>query len=153
MVLLSSLAKTQLPPEIEWKVQWLLPIVKNLGELFPDVAQYLFARIHAEDVVEQSEPQYVRDLFVKEAAHAHFYSVMARIGIVHKLDIEEKTQSINTPTLIIHGEDDHFTRKDSLRLHELINGSQLLSLPGGHLPHITSPKRFAEMIVSFARNH
>jgi pimeloyl-ACP methyl ester carboxylesterase len=32
LVLLSSLAKTELPPEIEFKHNYLLPIIKTLGE-------------------------------------------------------------------------------------------------------------------------
>ena len=103
LILLSSLAKTDLPPDIEWKVRWLLPILENLGACLPELAQYLFAHIHVEDVVERSEPLYVRELFIKEASNAHFYSVMARIHIVHKLDIMERTKSIKIPTLIIYG--------------------------------------------------
>jgi pimeloyl-ACP methyl ester carboxylesterase len=59
LVLFSSLAKTQLPPEIEWKVQNLLPVVSFLGKLHPSWAQGLFAYLHADDVVEPSEPMYV----------------------------------------------------------------------------------------------
>jgi hypothetical protein len=47
-----------------------------------------------------------------------------------------------------HGDDDHFTKASSLELHGLIKGSTLRSLPGGHLPHITSPDLFADMIVA-----
>lgn len=153
LILLSSLAKTDLPPEIEFKVKWLLPIVSNLGEFFPGFAQFLFAQIHSDDVVEKTEPLFVRELFIKEATFAHFYSVMARIKIVYKLNIVENTKTIKSPTLIIYGKDDHFTRKDSLSLHELIAGSQIKSLPGGHLPHITSPKEFASMISNFAQEN
>lgn len=69
LVLLSSLAKTNLPPEIEFKVQYLLPVVTAIGGLFPKWAQYLFALVHVHDVVEQSEPDFVRDLFIKEARY------------------------------------------------------------------------------------
>jgi len=63
--LLSSLAKTDLPPIILWKLTYLVPILKSLGSLFPGLGQAIFARLHVEDVIEPSEGQYVRDLFIK----------------------------------------------------------------------------------------
>ncbi len=65
LVVLSSLAKTELPPEIEWKVQYLLPILRTVGGLLPALGQRAFALIHAEDVVEATEPTFVRDLFIR----------------------------------------------------------------------------------------
>jgi pimeloyl-ACP methyl ester carboxylesterase len=120
LVLLSSLAKTNLPPEIEWKVRNLLPILKTVGWFVPQIAQSIFARLHVDDVCEKHEPQFVKDLFIKEASAAHHYSVMARINIVHKLDIREQSARITTPTLIIYGADDHFTKEASLQLHKII---------------------------------
>jgi pimeloyl-ACP methyl ester carboxylesterase len=149
LVMLSSLAKTVLPPEIQWKLDYLLPIVKTLGSFSPSLGQMLFAQVHVDDVIEPSESSYVRNLFIKEASFAHFYSVMERIRIVSTLDIEEDVRSLNVQTLIIYGSDDHFTRKDSFHLHGLIKGSILQELPGGHLPHVTSPKRFAELVTRF----
>jgi pimeloyl-ACP methyl ester carboxylesterase len=80
------------------------------------------------------------------------------------LDIRDRSTSIDIPTLIVYGADDHFTKASSLQLRELITRNQQLpgtlsetgsgresllkSLPGGHLPHITSPRLFAEMIMS-----
>jgi pimeloyl-ACP methyl ester carboxylesterase len=93
---------------------------------------------------------YLFILFVcAEAMFAHFHSVMARIDIAYKLDIVEKVQRITAPTLIVHGTDDHFTKKDSYALYKLISNSELQSLPGGHLPHVTSPKKFAHIITEF----
>lgn len=149
LVLLSTLAKTQLPPEIQWKVTYLLPILRFVGSNLPRLGQTLFANIHLEDVVEASEPQYVKDLFVREASAAHFHSVMARIDIVYKLDIVERVKSITAPTLLVYGADDHFTRKDTFILETLIPKSTVKALPGGHLAHITSPKIFSEMIHAF----
>ena len=145
LVVLSSLAKTELPPDIQWKLDNLLPIVENVGKFFPSLAQVLFAQIHVYDVVEPQEPAYL----IKEASFAHFHSVMKRIRIVSKLDIVDRVSRINVPTLIMYGSDDHFTRKDSFRLHTLIRTSKLLALPGGHLCHITNPKLFAEQVREF----
>lgn len=148
LVLLSSLAKTDLPPAIAWKADNLLPILKGVGYVAPRLAQWIFARLHVDDVCEPSEPQFVKDLFIKEASRADFSSVMARISLVRHLDVVEKSKAIRKPTLIIHGADDHFTKESSFELHGLIQGSTLKSLAGGHLPHITSPKEFADMIRS-----
>jgi pimeloyl-ACP methyl ester carboxylesterase len=148
LVLLSSLAKTSLPPEVAWKADNLLPILKGVGWLLPGVAQAIFARLHVDDVCEPTEPQAVKDLFVHEASRADFRSVMSRIGLVRHLDMVEEARAIALPTLIVHGDDDHFTKASSLELHGLIKGSTLRSLPGGHLPHITSPDLFADMIVA-----
>jgi proline iminopeptidase len=148
LVLLSSLAKTNLPPSIAWKADNLLPLLKGVGYFAPGLAQRIFAQLHVDDVCEPSEPQFVKDLFIKEASSADFASVMARISLVRHLDIVEKSKSIRQPTLVVHGADDHFTKESSLELHGLIPSSTLRSLPGGHLPHITSPKEFADMIRS-----
>jgi pimeloyl-ACP methyl ester carboxylesterase len=149
LVLLSSLAKTELPPEIQFKLDYLLPIIESFGQYFPSLAQMLFAQIHVFDIMEPSEPSYVRELFIREASAAHFYSVMARIRLVSKLNIVDTTKTITAPVLVVYGSEDHFTRESSLELHALLPNSKISSLPGGHLPHITSPKEFAAMIHTF----
>jgi pimeloyl-ACP methyl ester carboxylesterase len=150
LVLLSSLAKSQLPYDIEFKFKYLLPVVRFIGFFLPTFAQYLFAVVHAEDVIASSEPQYLRDFFVKEASFAHFESVMARIDIAHDVDIVEKAKTIETPTLIVYGEEDKFTKKDSLELHKLIKKSVLKSIARcGHLPHVSSPKIFTKIVTDF----
>lgn len=149
LVLLSSIAKTVLPPEIQFKLDYLLPIVSGLGNYFPAIAQMLFAQIHVYDVVEPSEPNWVKQLFIKEASFAHFYSVMSRIRIVSKLDISNKVGRIVAPSLVIYGEDDHFTKKSCLELASLLPNAEVASLPGGHLPHVTSPLQFVKLVNDF----
>lgn len=149
LVLLSSIAKTVLPPEIQFKLDYLLPIISGLGNYFPAIAQMLFAQIHVYDVVEPSEPEWVKQLFIKEASFAHFYSVMSRIKIVAKLDISNKVGRITAPSLVVYGEDDHFTKKGCLELHSLLPNSEIASLPGGHLPHVTSPLEFVHLVEEF----
>lgn len=157
--LLSSLAKTNLPPEIQWKLDHLFPLVVNLGRYFPSLAQWIFAYIHVDDVLEKSEPNYAKQMFIKEASFAHFYSVMARIKLVSKLDIVQAVRTgISSPVLLVYGEEDHFTKKDSLALYALLTardgaGCELVGMPGGHLPHLTSPRLFADIIMKFVRRH
>lgn len=154
IVLLSSLAKTNVPYNVEWKITYLLPILKFVGIMSPGFAQSLFARLHCEDVVEKAEDITIRDLFIKEASVAHFASVMERIKIVYKLDIRERIKhGIAMPTLILYGDIDSFTKPGSLMLHSLVNNSKLEALPGGHLPHISKPKLFSEKIVSFLHDN
>jgi len=74
---------------------------------------------------------------------------MRRIVIASQLDIIEKSRSIQAETLIIYGHDDHFTKKDSVRLHSIIPRSRLQGMPGGHLAHVTSPKIFAKHVLTF----
>jgi hypothetical protein len=57
-------------------------------------AQWLFAQFHVDDIMEPTEPRFVRQLFLKEASYAHFYSVMARIKLVSRLDIVEQVKVI-----------------------------------------------------------
>lgn len=149
LVLFSSLAKTDLPAEVQWKLDYIMPVVEMLGGQFPGLAQILFAHVHVYDVVEPNESRYVRDLFIKEASVAHFFSVVARVRIVSKLDIVERVKAIQTPTLVVYGSDDHFTKEASKTLHELLPNSFISSLPGGHLAHVTNPKMFANMIKNF----
>jgi pimeloyl-ACP methyl ester carboxylesterase len=152
MVLMSSLARTLLPADIKWKLDNLMPIIGTLGHYFPHFAQFLFAQIHVDDVIEPGESAEVRQLFIKEASFAHFYSVLARIKITAKLDILDLLRTITTPTLVIHGEDDHFTSKDSVELHARLHNSMLRSLPGGHLAHTSQPKEFAAMVAEFVQS-
>lgn len=152
LVLLSSLAKTLLPPFILWKLTYLLPILKFIGFLFPGLGQALFARLHVDDVIEPSESQYVKDMFIKEASVAHFRSVMKRINIVSKLNIEEQSRTLRVPTTIVYGNDDHFTKASSMKLFHLIDNSKLVGMKGGHLPHITQPKEFASIVFDFLRS-
>jgi hypothetical protein len=65
LVLLSSLAKADLPPTVQFKLDYLMPVIAVVGSYFPALAQLFFAQVHLEDVVEPQESQYVKTLFVK----------------------------------------------------------------------------------------
>lgn len=52
-------------------------------------------------------------------------------------------------SLIRYGEDDHFTRHSSLELHSILPQSELHSLPGGHLPHVSSPILFSRLCLDY----
>ena len=150
LVLLSSLAKAELPPGVLFKLTYLLPLVEALGASFPSLAQAIFARLHVDDVIEHSEGPASREAFVKEASLAHFPSVMRRIRLVSRLDIETAVSSqISAPTLLLYGRDDHFTSHSSIALKEVVPHSQLKELPGGHLAHLTNYRPFAEALLGF----
>jgi pimeloyl-ACP methyl ester carboxylesterase len=149
LVLLSSLAKTELTPVVKFKLHCLLPLVELLGRAFPGLAQTIFAKVHASDVVEASEPSWARSLFVKEASWAHHASAMQRIKIVARLDIEDRVPSITQPVLLVRGADDSFTGHTTARLRSLLRRVDVVTLPGGHLPHVTSSDLFARAVRDF----
>ena len=109
-----------------------------MGRAFPGIAQTIFAKVHASDVVEASEPAWARSLFVKEASWAHHASVMQRIKIVAALDIEDRVPSITQPVLLVRGADDTFTGHTTARLRSLLRRVDVVTLPGGHLPHVAA---------------
>ena len=150
LVLLSSLAKTELTDEVLFKLKYVLPPVEFLGTyLHPFLAQALFAVVHSFDVIEPSEPFWARLFFIREAMFAHFPSVAARVAIVSHVDIREKVRHIQQPTLIVYGEDDTFTKPLSEELLQLLPHSQSTTLKGGHLCHITHPKEFSSLVLDF----
>lgn len=149
LVLLSSLAKTELTPVVQFKLHFVLPLVELLGRAFPGTAQTLFAKVHASDVVEATEPAWVRSLFVKEAAWAHHASVMRRIRIVAKLEIEDRVPSITQRVLLVRGAEDTFTGHTTARLEALLPRASVTTLPGGHLPHVTSSLAFSRAALHF----
>ncbi len=149
LVLLSSLAKTELTAVVKFKLHCLLPLVELLGRAFPGIAQTIFAKVHASDVVEASEPAWARSLFVKEASWAHHASVMQRIKIVAGLDIEDRVPRIAAPVLLVRGAEDTFTGHTTARLRSLLRRVDVVTLPGGHLPHVTSSLAFARAAGDF----
>eukprot|EP00617_Octactis_speculum_P013965 CAMPEP_0185752646 /NCGR_PEP_ID=MMETSP1174-20130828/11435_1 /TAXON_ID=35687 /ORGANISM="Dictyocha speculum, Strain CCMP1381" /LENGTH=154 /DNA_ID=CAMNT_0028430183 /DNA_START=22 /DNA_END=486 /DNA_ORIENTATION=+ len=146
---MSSLCHTELTVKVQLKAKILLPIVEALGFFFPGVAQFLFAALHVDDVVESFEPTWVKDFFVKEASWVHHYSVMKRIRLVIGLDMCERSKQIQQKTLLVYGREDNFTLPGTMELHRNLPNSQLFDLPGGHLPHLTEPKEFAAAVDAF----
>ena len=88
---------------------------------------------------------------MKEAAHAHHASVMARLDIVLPLDITDRVPRLAQPTRLVHGADDTFTGQTTAALLALLPDADVRALPGGHLPHLTSPKAFAAAVADFLR--
>jgi len=73
------------------------------------------------------------------------------------LDIEDRVPSITAPVLLIRGADDTFTGHTTARLRALLQSRGLVgtfpdgavdvvTLPGGHLPHVTSSGLFARAV-------
>jgi pimeloyl-ACP methyl ester carboxylesterase len=153
LVLLSALAKTQLTLSVELKKTFALPVVKSIGLLFPRLAQYIFAVVHQFDVVEPSDPEWMFDLFVREAAAAHHFSVMKRLDLAISADFSNITSSISSPTLLIYGTQDQFTQIGTQQLSQLLLNSESQGLPGGHLPHISHPFAFSQHVLQFLLSH
>ena len=50
-------SRTEVTPVVKFKLNFLLPVVTVIGNLFPGLAQHLFALAHVDDVVEQYVPE------------------------------------------------------------------------------------------------
>ncbi|KAH8097818.1 hypothetical protein JL720_732 [Aureococcus anophagefferens] len=141
LLLLSSLAKTELTTEVWLKKTFALPVVRVIGRAFPNVAQTIFAYVHASDVVEASEPEWVTNFFIKEASWAHHASVMARLSIVIPLDITARVVHLRQKTRLVYGADDTFTGATTDALLALLPDGQGLHGHGG--PAGAAPVRVA----------
>ncbi|KAH8058308.1 hypothetical protein JL722_6166 [Aureococcus anophagefferens] len=134
LLLLSSLAKTELTTEVWLKKTFALPVVRVIGRAFPNVAQTIFAYVHASDVVEASEPEWVTNFFIKEASWAHHASVMARLSIVIPLDITARVVHLRQKTRLVYGADDTFTGATTDALLALLPDAT--SSPGSPRPRV-----------------
>jgi pimeloyl-ACP methyl ester carboxylesterase len=65
-------------------------------------------------------------------------------------DASEYLSRIKAPTAVVWGDGDGLIpEEESARMHEEIEGSELIVLPGvGHVPQLQAPKRIAEIIRS-----
>lgn len=52
-----------------------------------------------------------------------------------------------------YGTNDHFTSHSSLELYNILPSSEIVSLPGGHLAHVTSPKVFSRIVLEFLEKY
>ena len=50
-------SRTEVTPVVKFKLNFLLPVVTVIGNLFPGLAQHLFALAQVDDVVEQYVPE------------------------------------------------------------------------------------------------
>lgn len=64
--------------------------------------------------------------------------------------VQEKLNTINCPTLIIHGEEDFIVTGAPELVHDLIPDSELEVIrESGHYPFIEQPKAFSETLRRF----
>jgi len=141
LVLISSAAHFELSRKNRW-----------LRHIFPIVPMWLFARVHVHDVCEPSDPQWVKDLFVRNATWADHGSVVVRAWMASEVDLRDKIASITAPILLIVGENDQFTGKASREMQQLLPNCKIVEIPGGHLCHVTHPKLFLEATQDFLEN-
>ena len=74
---------------------------------------------------------------------------MARLSIVIPLDITARVAHLRQKTRLVYGADDTFTGATTDALLALLPDADKVALPGGHLPHLTSPKAFARLVLDF----
>lgn len=109
------------------------PLVEAIGILLPRTAQWLFAVAHAPDVVGPSDPLRVKELFIREAAYAHHYSVTQRVCLVSKLDMVHRLRDIHAKTLLLSGSEDTLVASASKALQDRLPNSKSSVIPVGHL--------------------
>ena len=68
-----------------------------------------------------------------------------------RLDLTDRLGSINTPTLVIVGEDDAITPPgDSRRMQDAIPNARLIEIPGaGHVSNLSQPQAFNAAVLDF----
>lgn len=121
-----------------------------LMKFLPITPQWLFARVHVKDVCESGDPDWAKNLFIREASWADRPSVIARIKIVSKVDLRDRISGITAPTLLLVGGADRFTGEESKKMNESLKNSQIIEIPGGgHLCHMTHPDKFLEETKKF----
>jgi len=116
-------------------------------KIFPFVPMWLFARVHLYEVCEPVDPQWAKDMFVRNASWADHKTVVARGLIAAKHDVTDKVSNIKAPTLVVMGGEDRFTSDGSRELHVLLPNSELVVIPGsGHLCHMVKPEEFVQEV-------
>jgi pimeloyl-ACP methyl ester carboxylesterase len=122
--------------------------VKMQQIVFPVVPMWLFARVHLYEVCEKNDPQWAKDMFVRNAAWADHKTVVARGRLASKFNILDRVSNIKAPTLILMGGTDQFTGKGSKMLNNMLDNSKLVVIEGyGHLCHMIAPERFVEEVM------
>ena len=128
--------------DLSLKNRVLLPI-------FPLIPQAVFARLHVSDVCEPDDPDWAKELFIRNAAWADHASVVARANIVSRVDLTDRVPSISAPTMLVVGNRDRFTGEASAKMLELLPDARMVELEGGHLAHMLHPARFAAEVAGF----
>jgi non-heme chloroperoxidase len=111
-----------------------------------------FVRRFAAGSLSQRVPPAFFEAMIQESLKvpAHVWKA-ATEGLLEK-DHTGELDKIKTPTLIIWGDQDTFTRSDQEVLTAAIVGSRLVVYPGaGHSPHWEEPERFASDLVAFIK--
>ena len=120
--------------------------------IFPFMPMWLFARLHLYEVCERNDPEWAKEMFVRNAAWADHKTVVRRARIVSQFDITDRVSAIEAPTLIMMGGTDQFTSKGSKMLNEMIENSELVVIEGyGHLCHMIAPEQFVQHVAAHFR--
>ena len=109
-----------------------------------------FVRKFAEGSLSQRVPPPFFEAMVQDSLKvpAHVWKATTE-GLLEE-DHSAELDKIQSPTLIIWGDQDTFTRGDQEALTAAIAGSLLVVYPGaGHSPHWEEPERFASDLVAF----
>jgi 3-oxoadipate enol-lactonase len=93
--------------------------------------------------------------FAAAADRTGGYGVLRQLDAGNGYDIRGRIESLNVPTLVLHGRRDHIVPVgDSRELARLIAGAELHLMPGGHLGVLRGKAgAYAERIDAFTTTH
>ena len=109
-----------------------------------------FVRRFAEGWLSLRVPPAFFETMVQESLKVPAHVWKAAIASLLEEDHSAELDKIQSPALIIWGDQDTFTRSDQESLTAAIAGSRFVVYPGtGHSPHWEEPERFASDLVAF----
>jgi len=99
----------------------------------------------------ESGTEYLKELTFKVCQKTTKEIAINFLGNFYKDDLRPLLEKINTPTLIINGEDDRVTMLEGAKyMHENIPGSKMYIFKGkGHCPSITAADKFNKILEEF----
>ena len=146
-----TLVETSADPEPNAKPYTIMSLVGRwlgFGLVISRVMKIMFGETFLNDPARKSEREDWRNRILN---NDRLGTTRAASGVINREGVYGQLDSIRTPTLIMVGEEDIATIPEkSQRMHDRINGSKLVTIPGaGHSSSIEQPESVTREIESF----
>jgi len=148
-----SLLETSADPEPRENVPR-YKLLALIGKLFGfrPLAGKLMAILFGRDFLADELKQDIREYWMREISNNNRTgTVRAAMAVIKRKGVYQYLDEINTPTLIIVGDQDVATTPvKARRMHDAINNSKLLIIPGaGHSSSIETPDEVTQALGEF----